>query len=120
MYASSKKQATRPLSRHAQVRSQQRGISLELVDLLLDYGQERHVGRGATVLSFSKSARERLRQTLGVRHDFKVFLGIGTEEFMPLDEGGRLFRRHVLHRFDLVADDEGEADEKGEPEEPKS
>mgnify|MGYP001173701841 CR=1 FL=1 len=74
MYASSKMQASRPLSRHAQVRSQQRGISLELVDLLLDYGQERHVGHGATVLSFPKSARERLRQTLSR----KVFASISS------------------------------------------
>lgn len=54
----------RPLSRHAEARSQQRGITLNLIDLLLDFGQERHVGHGATVLSFPKRARERLRRDL--------------------------------------------------------
>lgn len=74
MYASSTMQATRPLSRHAQIRSQQRGISLELVDLLLDFGQERHIGHGAIVLSFSKSSKARLRQVL----PRKVFASISS------------------------------------------
>lgn len=65
MHTPGKAQASiRPLSRHAEIRSQQRGIPLGLVDLLLDFGQERHVGNGATVLSFPKRVRERLRRNL--------------------------------------------------------
>jgi len=52
------------ITRHARVRCQQRGIPGRLLDLLLDYGKERHVGHGATVLSFPKGARQRLRRCL--------------------------------------------------------
>ncbi len=68
-------QPSRPLSRHAEVRSQQRGIPLNLVDLLLDFGKESHVGKGATVLSFPKRARERLRLSL----PRKVFASISSK-----------------------------------------
>lgn len=53
-----------PTTRHAEIRCQQRGIPLDLVDLLFEYGEERHVGRGATLLSFPKHSRERLRKNL--------------------------------------------------------
>lgn len=51
-------------TRHARIRCQQRGISGQLLDLLLDHGKERHVGHGATIISFPKDARERLRRSL--------------------------------------------------------
>lgn len=53
-----------PTTRHAQIRCQQRGIPLEMVDLLFEFGEERHVGHGATLLSFPKHSRERLRKSL--------------------------------------------------------
>lgn len=53
-----------PTTRHAEARCQQRGIPLDLVELLFEYGEERHVGRGATLLSFPKHSRDRLRNNL--------------------------------------------------------
>ena len=53
-----------PTTRHAQIRCQQRGISGQLLELLLDHGEERHLGHGATIVSFPKDARERLRRSL--------------------------------------------------------
>ena len=49
------------LSPHAQARMQQRGIRPEAIDLLLDYGRERHVhDRGREIVFFDKAARKRL------------------------------------------------------------
>jgi sigma54-dependent transcription regulator len=49
------------LSPHAQTRMQQRGIRPEAVELLLDYGRERHVhDRGREIVFFDKAARKRL------------------------------------------------------------
>lgn len=49
------------LSPHAQARMQQRGIRPEALDLLLDYGRERHVhDRGREIVFFDKAARQRL------------------------------------------------------------
>lgn len=64
MHIPGKAPPNRPLSCHAEIRSQQRGIPLDLVDLLLDFGQESHVGKGGTVLSFPKRVRDRLRRDL--------------------------------------------------------
>lgn len=52
------------LTRHARVRCQQRGISPEMIGLLFEFGRERHVGGGATLLSFPKQCREKLRKSL--------------------------------------------------------
>lgn len=51
-------------TRHAQIRCQQRGISGQMLDLLLDHGRERHLGHGVTIFSFSRDSRERLRRSL--------------------------------------------------------
>jgi hypothetical protein len=41
---------------HAAARLRQRGIPGELLDLLVEYGYERHDGHGARVLAFNKKA----------------------------------------------------------------
>ena len=51
--------AALPLSRHARVRMQQRGISRRALDRLLDWGSETHDGQGGTVIHFDKPARKR-------------------------------------------------------------
>ena len=51
-------------TRHARIRCQQRGISGQLLGLLLDHGKERHLGHGATIISVPKNTRERLRRSL--------------------------------------------------------
>ena len=49
------------LSPHARARMQQRGIRPEAIELLLDYGRERHVhDRGREIVFFDKTARKRL------------------------------------------------------------
>lgn len=49
------------MSVHAQARMQQRGIRPEAIELLLDYGRERHIhDRGREVVFFDKAARRRL------------------------------------------------------------
>lgn len=49
------------LTPHAQARMQQRGIRPQAIDLLLDYGRERHVhDRGREIVFFDKAARKRL------------------------------------------------------------
>ena len=50
---------------HATARLRQRGIPLELLELLVEYGEERYDGHGARVLGFSKRTRERLRKDVG-------------------------------------------------------
>ena len=53
------------LTQHARARLQQRGIPQDVVDELLDFGQEIHSHRGSSVLYFDRQARERLRRTRG-------------------------------------------------------
>lgn len=50
-------------TRRARIRSQQQGISGQLLELLLDHGKVRHVGHGATIISVRLDARERLRRS---------------------------------------------------------
>lgn len=51
-------------TRHAQVRCQQRGISPDLLELLLEHGAERHLGDGSTIISLPRRRRERIRRCL--------------------------------------------------------
>ena len=48
------------LTRHAQSRMQQRGISAATLDALLDYGRVKHAGGGRDIVFFDKKARVRL------------------------------------------------------------
>jgi hypothetical protein len=53
------------MTRHAQVRCQQRGLPSGLLDLLYEYGDEEHDKHGAVILYFSKKARRRMARNLG-------------------------------------------------------
>lgn len=53
-----------PLTQHARVRLQQRGIPRWYLQLLLDHGQMQHDGHGATVLTVNHRVRQRLRFVL--------------------------------------------------------
>jgi len=46
---------------------QQRGISAEALDALLDFGREQHVDRGLDIVFFDKKAKKRLAQ-LDAKH----------------------------------------------------
>jgi hypothetical protein len=55
------------LTRHAAVRSQQRGIPPSAIETLLDFGTEHHDHRGAVVLMLDRGAVKRLSQTRPIR-----------------------------------------------------
>lgn len=50
---------------HATARLRQRGIPLELLDLLVEYGEEWHDGHGARIMGFSRRTRARMKRDLG-------------------------------------------------------
>jgi hypothetical protein len=54
-----------PLTTHAKVRMQQRGIPESALDVLLDFGRERYDHRGCTIVLIDKRARRRIERALG-------------------------------------------------------
>ena len=56
-----------PLTAHARVRMQQRGIPPAALDVLLDYGREAHDRRGCRIVRFDKRSRRRAAKALGAR-----------------------------------------------------
>ncbi len=48
------------LTRHARVRMRQRGIRAEQLELLLEYGRERHLHQGCEIVFLDKAARRRM------------------------------------------------------------
>jgi hypothetical protein len=54
------------LTRHAAVRSQQRGIPPSAIEALLDFGTEHHDHRGAVVLMLDRAATKRLSRALTI------------------------------------------------------
>jgi len=55
-----------PVTHHARIRMQQRGIPDGAVDLLLDYGREKRAGKGRRLVSFDKRSRRRMARELGL------------------------------------------------------
>lgn len=55
------------LSQHAKKRSKQRSIPEVVIDLLLDFGDETHLGSGATSFSFRKKSWSRAVKYLGAK-----------------------------------------------------
>lgn len=87
-------------TRHARVRCQQRGIPPEMVGLLLEHGRERHVGHGATMLSFSKRRRERLKRVM-TREQFAA-LSSHLDVYAIVGPTGRIMT--VGHRYRPMRD----------------
>jgi Domain of unknown function (DUF4258) len=54
-----------PLTTHARVRMQQRGISPAVLDVLLAYGREAYDHRGCRIVQFDKRSRRRAARELG-------------------------------------------------------
>ncbi len=52
-----------PMTHHAQARLQQRGISHDVIENLLDFSREDHDHRGGCILYFDRPARQQLRRT---------------------------------------------------------
>jgi Domain of unknown function (DUF4258) len=55
------------LSKHAEIRMQQRAIRRDTLESLIIYGEERDAGGGCKALYFSKNAMRELRQDLSPR-----------------------------------------------------
>ena len=49
---------------HAKIRMQQRAISQEMLDTLMDYGKTRFNGNGTEIVTFPKAAVKRLKASL--------------------------------------------------------
>lgn len=56
---------TAPLTTHARVRMQQRGIPPVALDVLLEWGREAHDHRGCRIVRFDKRSRRRAARVLG-------------------------------------------------------
>jgi hypothetical protein len=54
-----------PLTTHARVRMQQRGIPPAAVEVLLEYGREAHDHHGCRIVRFDKRSRRRAAIALG-------------------------------------------------------
>ena len=52
------------VSQHAEVRMQQRAISADMLEILLEYGHSRFDGHGAMIVSFPKQAVKKLKAQL--------------------------------------------------------
>jgi len=48
------------ITQHAEVRMQQRGVSPQVLDLLLLYGRRARAGKGAEIVYFDKKVQKRL------------------------------------------------------------
>jgi hypothetical protein len=60
------------VSHHAQIRMQQRAITADMLESLLDFGQVRFNGQGTEILTFPKKVVKHLKKEL----NHKVFMKI--------------------------------------------
>ena len=60
------------VSHHAQIRMQQRAITADMLESLLDFGQIRFNGQGTEILTFPKKVVKHLKKEL----NHKVFMKI--------------------------------------------
>lgn len=54
-----------PLTNHARIRMQQRGIPNAALEALLDFGSEKHDHHGARIVRFDKRSRRRALREMG-------------------------------------------------------
>lgn len=86
------------VSRHATVRSQQRGIPQLIVDWLITYGAVANDGRGAVTHYFDHHARRRLAQVVGGR--VVTLLGSLMDAYLVMSHDGTIIT--VGHRFKTI------------------
>ena len=60
------------VSHHAQIRMQQRAITADMIESLLDFGQVKFNGQGTEILTFPKKVVKHLKKEL----NHKVFMKI--------------------------------------------
>lgn len=88
-----------PITDHARRRLQERSISQDLVDALLDFGRFRHDHRGAEIVFFDHPAKRRLKQE---RPDLYRRFTERLNAYLVIDMDGSLVtagwrHRRVLH-----------------------
>ncbi len=87
---------------HATARLRQRGIPVELLDVLATYGEERHAGHGARFIGFSRSSRQSLRREIGDKlyarweSRLNVYAVVSADEAL-ITVGHRVHRRRERH-----------------------
>ena len=87
-------------SRHAAIRSQQRGIPQLIIAWLITYGAVATDGRGASTHYFDHHARRRLSQDVGVR--VVTLLGRLMDAYLVMSHDGTIitvgYRFKAIHR----------------------
>lgn len=87
-------------SRHAAIRSQQRGIPQLIIDWLITYGAVATDGRGASTHYFDHHARRHLSQDVGVR--VVTLLGRLMDAYLVMSHDGTIitvgYRFKAIHR----------------------
>lgn len=89
-----------PMSRHAEARSRQRGIPLDAIELILDFGREEQSFDNCQVVYMDKQARRRAREALGraayaqieARLDAAVVIGDRGSVVTCMHRKGRIYR----------------------------
>ncbi len=88
------------MTKHAQIRSQQRGIPPVMVDLLLQFGATESAGDGANKMFFDKSARRKVESYFGplaplINKHLDMYAVVGADDQI-ITVGHRLerIRRH--------------------------
>ena len=86
------------MSKHAEVRSQQRGIPPLIIQWLEDFGEQTHDHNGAVILYFTKKSRRRLEKTVGREVTRRVSEWLDSYAVQSLD--GNLIT--VGHRYQRI------------------
>ena len=84
------------ITKHAEVRMQQRGVSAEVLDLLLRYGRRTRAGKGAEIVFFDKWARRRILNMPGrgaIRRDTKQLKSYAVCKGEIVLTAGKLYKR---------------------------
>ena len=84
------------ITKHAEIRMQQRGVSIEVLDLLLRYGRRTRAGKGAEIVFFDKSARARVLSMPGgesIRRDTKQLKSYAVCKGDTILTTGKLYKR---------------------------
>ncbi|MCC5975671.1 MAG: hypothetical protein JJT81_16700 [Rubellimicrobium sp.] len=89
-----------PMSRHAEARSRQRGITLDAIEVILDFGREEQSFDNRQVVYMDKQARRRAREALGrtayaqieARLDAVIVIGNWGGVITCMHRKGRIYR----------------------------
>ena len=84
------------ITKHAEIRMQQRGVSNHALNLLIQYGRRARAGKGAEIVYFDKQVRRRLLCESGtdsVRPDSKDLNSYAVCKGAVILTAGKLYRR---------------------------